>query len=404
MSLIFKIAKSITEKQLENVMPSTHQYVQNQIKNNKPSVYNIAVIGQTGVGKSSLINYLFGQEVCKTGTGRPVTTNGFHIIKHHIKDMPVNIYDSWGLEVGKEEQWLKELNDELKNRGIDKEATEWFHSVFYCISASGARIQDADIKIIKQLLAAKYKVSIILTKTDSLEEDEEKQFKKEISKVLENTLNTSLPIISVCSTRKKLRGSQDYIEPFGKEDIEKQSIIDFIDSLILRIPVHCESVMKKELKDWQSKMSQEIRDNIGFMGSGSESMQNRLENESKRLAEHILKVGRDAHKASVKHYEFIIQNVKKEMVHYNQSEYQDYIKFDETNFDWSILFGIFTIFAWPFALIHEIINGRDGAVDKLLKALDGFVFKVEQRIEEQTFQIEQGFKAIQEKVKKDLLV
>jgi hypothetical protein len=28
--------------------------------------------------------------------------------------MSVKIYDSWGLEVGKEEQWLKELNTELK--------------------------------------------------------------------------------------------------------------------------------------------------------------------------------------------------------------------------------------------------------------------------------------------------
>ena len=109
--------------------------------------YNIAIIGQTGVGKSSLINYLFGSEVAKSGIGRPVTTNGFHEINHKIKDMSVKIYDSWGLEVGKEEQWLKELNTELKKRGIDKPASDWFHSIFYCIAASGGRIQDADSKL-----------------------------------------------------------------------------------------------------------------------------------------------------------------------------------------------------------------------------------------------------------------
>nr|WP_252866342.1 GTPase [Wohlfahrtiimonas chitiniclastica] len=63
--------------------------------------YNIAIIGQTGVGKSSLINYLFGDNVAKTGVGKPVTTNGFHEIKHFIKDMPVNIYDSWGWKLVK---------------------------------------------------------------------------------------------------------------------------------------------------------------------------------------------------------------------------------------------------------------------------------------------------------------
>ncbi|GAA8294815.1 hypothetical protein HpKG83_06020 [Helicobacter pylori] len=42
------------------------------IKKEKP-IMNILLMGATGVGKSSLINGLFGQEFAKAGTGKPVT-------------------------------------------------------------------------------------------------------------------------------------------------------------------------------------------------------------------------------------------------------------------------------------------------------------------------------------------
>lgn len=42
------------------------------IKKEKP-IMNILLMGATGVGKSSLINALFGQEVAKAGIGKSVT-------------------------------------------------------------------------------------------------------------------------------------------------------------------------------------------------------------------------------------------------------------------------------------------------------------------------------------------
>ena len=35
--------------------------------------FNLAIFGKTGVGKSTLINAIFGEEVARTGIGEPVT-------------------------------------------------------------------------------------------------------------------------------------------------------------------------------------------------------------------------------------------------------------------------------------------------------------------------------------------
>ena len=39
---------------------------------------NILIAGKSGVGKSSLLNYIFGEEVSPTGAGKPVTAEGLH--------------------------------------------------------------------------------------------------------------------------------------------------------------------------------------------------------------------------------------------------------------------------------------------------------------------------------------
>ena len=357
--------------------------------------YNIAIIGQTGVGKSSLINYLFGSEVAKSGIGRPVTTNGFHEINHKIKDMSVKIYDSWGLEVGKEEQWLKELNTELKKRGIDKPASDWFHSIFYCIAASGGRIQDADSKIVKKLIDENYKVSIVLTKADSLTEEEEAEF----IQVIAHELGNNIAIIPVCSEHKKTRGGE--IIPFGKEIVEKQSLIDLVDSLVLRIPQHCKEVMLEKLRTWQAKQHKKIDDDLGFFGFNSSELQNELSSSSEKIIKEINELGNTSEKNALQQYNFIAKHIGMQIsTGYERKKDPKIDDHKETDFDWKMIpFVPFILVALPF--ITPFMRKDDAK--KMHTAVDTFAMNVKDMINEKVTNLEISLKTVKEKISNEII-
>lgn len=221
---------------------------------------NLLIMGKTGTGKSTLLNYICGNHLAKTGTGKPVTEEGLFEYLVMINGQEVKIFDSWGIEAGKVERWKTLIDNALKEHGVQKSMEEWFHSVIYCIQAGGLRVEDVDSEIIKRFLKEGYHLTIVLTKADQIDEEEEAQMKKTILKEIEGAVKAEkrglLKVISTCAEEKKTRSG--VTKPFGKEDVQEAILSGWRETIIDRMPKHVIARMYEEIDGWGEDMKGRI--------------------------------------------------------------------------------------------------------------------------------------------------
>ncbi|GAB7140782.1 GTP-binding protein [Deferribacterales bacterium RsTz2092] len=134
-------------------------YTKGWVDINKP---NILIIGKTGAGKSSVINYVFGREVAPVGNVAEPMTRGIIPYDHES----FTIYDSEGYELGDDKQ------RHYERLILDSLAESEYHIVWYAIPAADKRITELDIKLIKRIKREGFPVCLLLTKVD---EPDEKQ-------------------------------------------------------------------------------------------------------------------------------------------------------------------------------------------------------------------------------------
>ena len=242
--------------------------------------YNIVLMGKSGVGKSTLGNYIFGNDIFKTGVGKPVTKNGFHPINFDLQGLPVTVFDSWGIEADKADQWLKELDTELQKRNTETKATEWFHSVFYCVQAGGHRIEEFELKIIKRFLTEKYNVTVIFTKSDYVTEEE----LDKLNNVLKTEFNNKVKSIEVCSETKTRRDGS-IANAYGREKIIDNILNNFWNSISMRLPDYCIAAMQNEVNKWYKEQLKLINEETGFFNA--EEIDKKLKNRGKTFLKEL---------------------------------------------------------------------------------------------------------------------
>ena len=173
----------------EKVAQDTINAIAEKIKNLK--TLNIIVAGKTGVGKSTLINAVFRENLAETGIGKPVTD---HMRKISKKNIPLTIYDTCGFEMGKEVQ--KQVKDEVVdtiNKGLaTQDINKTIHCIWYCINTESNRVEQTEIEWIKELSCDNQitQVPIIIVLTQSLS-------KKKAQALRKTLLDENLDVVQI---------------------------------------------------------------------------------------------------------------------------------------------------------------------------------------------------------------
>lgn len=149
---------------------------------------NILLAGMTGVGKSSLINMIFGEDCAVVGTGKPVTQK---IDLYESPDTSVRIFDTKGYEFG--EKADQEFYDNVVSLAKNpSDAEKEVHIVWYCISCANGRVTDYDLKALEEFHSANIPVAVIFTKADSTNEEDLRELKSVLPQwALASTFETS---------------------------------------------------------------------------------------------------------------------------------------------------------------------------------------------------------------------
>lgn len=177
-------------------------------------IVNIMLSGIAGVGKSTLVNAIFGEDLAETGVGAPLTQ---HIELYQKEGVPLRVYDVKGLELDAAVQ--KSVRDDVNRLVRASRKTETtsddIHLMWYCVSSQSSKLQPTEIKFINE--AAK-SLDVILVMTKSLDEVETRELMAHIEGQRQQGALQIQAIVPVLAMDKEVQGL-GVKKKFGLEEL-----------------------------------------------------------------------------------------------------------------------------------------------------------------------------------------
>ena len=149
-----------TQEHQETSMKEIWKYLRNWLRGigafGQCEKFRIMVVGETGTGKSCLINNLLGQKLAKEGHHVVSQTSGITKYEKTVNDVPVVLYDTPGLDdtdAAKDENHIKAVQNVVKKQKIQL--------FIYCQRMSETRMRSSLVHTFEQY----HKIGVDWTQT-----------------------------------------------------------------------------------------------------------------------------------------------------------------------------------------------------------------------------------------------
>lgn len=200
---------------------------------------NILLMGATGVGKSSLINALFGKKIVESGQGKPITQR---LEKIFIPTKGLTIWDTKGIEAADYQATKEQLYNEIKHAFDGLDENEIPAVAILCIKESSHRIEDRELELLD--IVKEFGMSTVVVFTDTFNRADNNSFVEEAKRILNSKYQ------DIIDNRYVRVNSIEYPMLLDEQEIivKPKGLDDLIETIIEALPKAKEQTKENFLK------------------------------------------------------------------------------------------------------------------------------------------------------------
>ncbi|NLK10165.1 MAG: GTPase domain-containing protein [Staphylococcus equorum] len=211
---------------------------------------NIVIMGQSGNGKSTIVNAIMGKDVAPTGKGTAVTTkNQIYSTSYRLGNdyWSLNLYDTVGIELSDKvtQATLIDIEEHLRKSQMQSSTFD-VNIVWFCINNRSSRFQDFEIDLIRKL-SYEYEIPFVIVMTQCLD--------NQIGE-LEKSIQTEMPEVVTARILAKdypLRGGT-IIKSYGLNDLLRLSLTEYNRMKVRVLESKLNAIQQKlDVSEWYIK-------------------------------------------------------------------------------------------------------------------------------------------------------